>query len=120
MGRLGVMRKFGKFFRDIAFPALLACWVAYLGYGAIAGAAGYRHLSTLKKEAADKRIELELIQERRLVLSQRAKLLHPRSLDADMIDERIRAVLGYAEEGDVVVPRDEIERVIREMQAPAR
>ena len=35
-----------------------------------------------------------------------------RSLDPDMLDEKIRSVLGYAAEGDIVIPRDEFERLL--------
>ena len=34
------------------------------------------------------------------------------NLDRDMIDERIRSVLGYAREGDIVIPRAEVERLL--------
>lgn len=111
------MRQFGRFFRDVAAPALIACWIAYLGYGAIAGASGYRVLGELRTEGAAKRALFEETLARRLVLSQRAKLLNPHSLDPDMIDERIRAVLGYASPGDLVVPRDELDRMVEAAKA---
>lgn len=108
------MRRFGKFFSDIVAPVLLACWVAYLGYGAIAGAAGYRVLSDLEAEAAEKRARLEQIREQRRALERHADLLNPRSLDPDMLDERARAILGYVKPGDIVVPRSEVERLLAE------
>ena len=113
------MRRVGGFFKDVAFPALVAAWVAYLGYGAIAGAAGYRNLTDLKLEAEQKRIELEELRERRMTLAQRADQLNPKSLNPDMIDERIRAVLGYASDGDIVIPADEVKRLLKEAETKA-
>ena len=112
------MIRLGRFLRDVATPVLLACWVIWLGYGALAGAAGYRTLAELRAIADAKAAELAEIRERRMALERRADLLHPRSLDPDMIDERARAVLGYAREGDRVIPRREVERMLR--AAPAR
>ncbi|MGE0409887.1 MAG: septum formation initiator family protein [Amphiplicatus sp.] len=111
------MRQFGKFLRDIAAPVLFACWIVYLGYGAVAGASGYRVLADLRAQAAIERDALEEVRARRLILAQRAALLNPRSLDPDMIDERIRAVLGYADPDDIVLPRKEFERVLEEAAA---
>lgn len=108
------MRRFGRFFRDVVAPALTACWIAYLGYGAIAGASGYRVLADLRKEAAAKEEALEALTARRAALAQVADQLNARSLDPDMLDERVRAVLGYAREGDLVLPRDELERMLKE------
>lgn len=106
------MRKIAGFARDIIAPALFACWVAYMAYGAVAGAAGFRVLKKLEADLAAQRAELEGIEARRAALERRAKLLNPKSLDRDMIDERIRSVLGYAREGDIVIPRAEVERLL--------
>ncbi|MBB5520145.1 septum formation initiator family protein [Amphiplicatus metriothermophilus] len=107
------MRVIFRFIKDIAAPVLLACWVVYLAYGAVAGAAGYRALGELEAEAARERAALAALRARREALEKRADLLNPRSLDPDLVDERVRAVLGYARPGDVVVPRDELDRMLR-------
>ena len=71
------------------------------------------HIEAARKEAA-----LAMARERRIALEKRADLLHPRALDPDMIDERIRAVLGYVQQGDIVVPRSEFERIIDAVREP--
>jgi cell division protein FtsB len=106
------------FVRDVLAPALLACWVAYIAYGAVAGAAGFRVLRKLEDELAVARAGLAEIEARREALERRADLLHPKSLDRDMIDERVRVVLGFARDGDIVVPRAEIERLLAGRSAP--
>lgn len=107
------MRDIFRFIKEIGAPALLACWIAYLAYGAIAGAAGYRTLRELEAEAAKERAALAALRARREALEKRADLLNPKSLDPDMADERVRAVLGYARPGDIVVPRNELDRMLR-------
>jgi cell division protein FtsB len=107
------MRRINRFVTEVAAPAFVACWIAYLGYGAVDGAFGYRALAALKKEAAAKRTEVQVLTARREAMAHRADLLNPHSLDPDMIDERARAVLGYARDGDVVIPRAEVERLLK-------
>lgn len=106
------MRRLSAFARDVALPALFACWIVYLAYGAVAGAASYRTLKDLNVEIAARKAELAEITARRAALQKRAELLSTKSLDPDMIDERARAVLGYARSGDIVLPRSEIERLL--------
>jgi cell division protein FtsB len=105
------MRRLGSFARDVIVPALFACWIAYLAYGAFAGAAGFRVLRDLNIELDARRAEVAELEARRAALEKRADLLNPKSLDPDMIDERIRAVLGFAREGDIVIPKSEFERL---------
>ena len=58
--------------------------------------------------------ELNELHARRLELEKRADLLNSSSLDPDLLDERIRAVLGYSREGDVVISRRELDRLLAE------
>ena len=101
-----------RFLLDIAFPALVMCLTGILLYGAAASDTGYRALSELQDEAATKDAELEALRTRRLELEKRADLLSSRSLDPDILDERIRSVLGYSREGDVVISRRELDRLL--------
>jgi cell division protein FtsB len=106
------MRNFGRLMLDIAVPLGLAGWVAYLAHGALVSAVGFRVLGELQKEAATKEVELAEIRAHRLSLERRADLLSPHSLDPDALEDRIRGVLGYAREGDIVLPTAELERVL--------
>lgn len=112
------MRRIGGFARDVLAPALVACWIAYIAYGAVAGAAGFRVLSKLETELAAKRADLAEVEARRSALEHRADLLNPKSLDRDMVEDRVRSVLGYARAGDIVVPRSEVERLLAGASGP--
>ncbi len=102
-----------RFLVEIVFPALVLCWTAVLVYSAVAGSTGYRALSSLEAAVEEKTGEVDALKARRAALEKRADLLNSGSLDPDMVDERIRAVLGYSREGDVVIPRREAETLLR-------
>ncbi|WDI31375.1 septum formation initiator family protein [Hyphococcus flavus] len=97
-----------QFLLEIAFPALVLCLTAVLLYGAVASDTGYGSLAALEREAGEKEAELTVLEIRREALEKRADLLNSRSLDPDLLDERIRSVLGYSRDGDVVISRDEL------------
>jgi cell division protein FtsB len=101
-----------QFLLDIAFPALVLCLTAVMLYSAVASDTGYRSLAQLEREAAAKSAELDGLETRRKALEQKADLLNSKSLDPDLLDERIRTILGYSREGDVVVPRRELDRLL--------
>ena len=109
-----------RFLFEIAFPALVMCWTAIMLYSAAVSDTGYRALAALEKEAQEKAQALEAMETRRLELEKRADLLSSRSLDPDLLDERIRAVLGYSREGDIVTPRREIDRLLQAPNQPSR
>ena len=100
-------------FKTSIGPLLIAAYIIYFAWGAVAGAAGLSALKRLKAEEAALRAEVDAVRAHRESLQRRADLLNPHSLDPEMMEERIRAVLGYAREGDVVIPRAEIDKAIR-------
>ena len=105
-----------RFLFDVAAPALFICWIAWLSYGAVAGSTGYRALRTLKAEVAAQSAEVDRLADKRAKLELTARQLNPRSLDPDMVDEKIRSVLGYVGEDDLVVPRDQLEEILNAAQ----
>jgi cell division protein FtsB len=101
-----------KLFLDVVAPALIVCWTAFFAFDAVAGPTGFRALKAARAEVAQKRAEVAALVERRRALERTAGQLNRRSLDPDMLDEKIRSVLGYAAEGDIVIPRDEFDRML--------
>ncbi len=101
-----------RFLLDIAFPALVMCLTAILLYSAVVSDTGYRALAQLRHDEAEKSASLEGLTARRQELEKRANLLNSKSLDPDLLDERIRAILGYSREGDVVISRRELDRLL--------
>jgi cell division protein FtsB len=102
---------------DVIAPALFTCWIGYFAYGAVVGATGLRVLTSLRAEEAQKTQEVAALLAERRRLEQVATQLNPRSLDADMVDEKVRVVLGYVEEGDIVIPRDQLDELLKSREA---
>ncbi len=93
-------------------PALILCWAAVFIYNAAAGDSGFGALAALKEEVDAKAADVDAVRARRIELERRADQLSSRSLDPDLADERIRAILGYVREGDVVISQQELERAL--------
>ena len=94
-----------QFVFGVMIPALMMCWAAATIYSAVAGNAGYGALARLQKEVAAETAELDGLRAHREALEKRADQLNSKSLDPDLIDERIRSVLGYSKDGDIVISR---------------
>ncbi len=94
------------FKEKLAGTTLLLCVsfvLVYFGYQVLYGNHGLIRLMQLDEEAERLAYELTEVQEQRAKLETRIHLLRPESLDLDMLDERARAVLGYAHKNDLVI-----------------
>ena len=98
--------------------AALAGWIALEAMSAAWGPASYRALEARRADLAGMEEELARLKARREQLTRRANMLNDRHIDAELLDERIRVVLGYAVDGEWVANRDEIERRLG-LEAPA-
>lgn len=101
-----------RFLFEIVLPVLIVCWAAVMIYSAVASDTGYRALSSLEAELSEKTAEVDALRARRQALEKQADLLNSKSLDPDLVEERIRSVLGYSREGDVVISRRELDRLL--------
>ena len=90
-------------FRPYAPTALLALLIFYFGVNAVTGERGlasdHRRETLLARRTAD----LVHLRAERGELEARIRLLADTSLSADLVEERARAVLGYADPRDYVV-----------------
>lgn len=99
---------------EIILPVLLVGWAFILTYSAVASDTGFRASAALNSEIDAKIESLGELRERRLALERRADQLNSRSLDPDLADEKIRLILGYSRDGEVIVPRAELEKALRD------
>ena len=109
-----------SFLLEIVLPVLLLCWAAALAYSAALSDTGYSALATLEEKVAQESAAYETLRDRRIALERRADLLSSRSLDPDLVDERIRMLLGYSKEGDIVIPRRELDRLLAQPTVKTR
>ena len=86
-------------------PVIAATVFAYFAYHAVQGDRGLLAWFKLGQQVEDARLEYERISTKREALAARVRLLQPNSLDRDMLEERVRAVLGYVHRDDVIIPR---------------
>lgn len=100
------------FIFGIVIPSLILCWTAMNAYGAIAGQSGYRELTLLQEDVRANTEILDALRARRVKLQKRADQLNPKSLDPDLIDEKIRSILGYSRDGDMVISRKALDEIL--------
>ena len=90
-------------FRPYAPTALLALLIFYFGVNAVTGQRGLASDHERETTLARRNAELVRLHAERVELEGRIRLLSDASLSADLVEERARAVLGYADPRDYVV-----------------
>jgi len=92
--------------RYIIGPVLGLCASGYFAYHAIHGERGLFALRQLTQRVMLARADFDRFKNEREDLESRVRLLHPDSLDPDMLDERARAMLNYGYDDEIVVLPD--------------
>ncbi len=80
-----------------------ALFIGYFGVNAFTGAHGLRAQADLDKQMATMNAELARLKAERTVWQRRVSLLRSSQIDPDMLDERARALLGYADPRDITL-----------------
>ncbi len=92
--------------RLIIGPVMAATLFAYFTYHAVQGDRGLLAWIKLGQRVDEARLEHDRISGQRAALENKVRLLQPGSLDADLLEERTRAMLGYVHPDDVVLGVD--------------
>jgi cell division protein FtsB len=95
--------------RHVVGPMLGVSAVIYFAYHAVNGERGLMAWLELKDRVAAAEAAAETVGFQRRRIETWVRLLHPESLDPDLLEERARVMLNYAHSGDIVilVPRTE-------------
>ena len=80
-----------------------ALFIGYFGVNAFTGAHGLRAQADLDKQLTRMEGELVHLKGERAVWERRVALLRSDNIDPDMLDERARALVGYADPRDVIL-----------------
>ncbi len=80
-----------------------ALFIGYFGVNAFTGAHGLRAQADLDKQMAAMEDELARLKAERAEWERRVALLRADRIDPDMLDERARALLGYADPRDITL-----------------
>jgi cell division protein FtsB len=81
----------------LALYTIAALVIGYFGVNAYSGNHGLRARQDLDQQIAQLSDELESLKAERATWERRVALLRPQSIDPDMLDERARVLLNYAD-----------------------
>jgi cell division protein FtsB len=81
----------------LALYTLAALVIGYFGVNAFTGNHGLRARQDLDQQIAELSTELKALRAERANWERRVSLLQTQSIDADMLDERARALLNYVD-----------------------
>ncbi len=107
-----------KAWRGILVPALGLLLVAYFAHFTVNGNRGLVELARLESEVAEAEARRDALARQRAALEHRVRALHPETIDADLLEERVRAVIHYAHPDDLVVLLDDAETITTAPLAP--
>jgi len=82
---------------------IAALIIGYFGVNAYTGAHGLKAKQDLGQQQADLNRELERLRAERKIWEHRVSLLRSNNLDPDLLDERARALLGFADPRDLTL-----------------
>ncbi len=90
-------------FRPYLPTALLALLIFYFGVNALTGDRGLLHGHRRNETLASRSLELKRLRARREELETEVRLLSDDSLSRDLLEERARTLLGFADPSDYVI-----------------
>ena len=94
---------FLKFLNHSLRASLLAGVTLYLGYHVIQGENGVVRWLKITQQIESATIKLTDLSNKRRELENRVRLLRSGSLDPDLLEERARVVLNYADQNDQII-----------------
>jgi cell division protein FtsB len=89
----------------LALYTIAALVIAYFGVNAYSGNHGLRAKQDLDQQIAELSDELASLKAERTTWERRVVLLRPESIDPDMLDERARVLLHYADPRELILRR---------------
>ena len=87
----------------LALYTFAALFVGYFAVNAFTGNHGLRAQQDLDQQLRSMQAELDQLKAQRSLWERRVALLRSDNIDPDMLDERARAILGYADPRDLTL-----------------
>jgi cell division protein FtsB len=97
LGSMVTRRRFRTVLNVLALYTIAALLIGYFAVNAFSGNHGLRAKQDLERQIAQLSKELAALRAERQFWERRVTLLQPESIDADMLDERARALLSYVD-----------------------
>jgi cell division protein FtsB len=101
-----LIREARKRGRQIVVPIFAAVISGYFAYHAVLGERGIFAYADLTEEVRDAQTRLAEARGQREALQSDVKRLQRESLDLNLLEERVRAVLNYVDDNDVLIQED--------------
>jgi len=79
------------------------CLSFYFAFHLLAGERGYFRLMALENKVEAVKVELTTTEQARNDLEQKVIMMRPGTMNKDLLEERIRSVLGYRYENELVL-----------------
>lgn len=105
---------------EITLPVVIVLFVAITMHGMVVSETGYGALAQLNERRVQVEQDVAGLRARRIWMENRAALMNSADLDPDMVDERIRDVLGYAAPGDIVISRKDLHQAVALIKARSK
>ena len=99
----GLARELRLRLRHVVGPVLGGAALIYAAYHMIHGDRGLLAWRIYEQKVAEARAELEKVSAERQALAAQVMLLHPQSLDKDMLDEWARRLLNYGSPDEIFI-----------------
>jgi cell division protein FtsB len=96
-------RRRRSFLTALALYAFAALFIGYFAFNAFTGAHGLRAQQDLDQQLLVMKVNLAHVRAERAIWERRVSLLRSDKLDPDMLDERARAMLAYANPNDIIM-----------------
>lgn len=100
---MAVLRELRRRSRQIVAPVLGACVIGYFAYHTVQGDRGLLAYMRLTGEVARAEVTLAEVRAERQTIERRVRLLHPDSLDLDMLEERARKLLHRVRDDELII-----------------
>lgn len=91
------MRRF-----DFVVTCVCCALLGYFAWHAFKGPRGYPYQAGLEQKMATLEVKFEVLQQKRIRLEHKVRLLRPESIDPDLLDELARGSLDLARSSDVI------------------
>ena len=100
---MGLFQEMRARARYVIGPVLGVCAVGYFAFHVVHGDRGMIAWWDIKQRVVAAKQTLAVARAERETLEHRVRLLHPASLDSDMLEERARLMLNYGYADDIII-----------------
>ena len=100
---MGLFQEMRARARYVIGPVLGVCAVGYFAFHVVHGDRGLIAWWDIKQRVAAAKETLAAARAERQTFERRVRLMHPGSLDSDMLEERARVMLNYGHAEDIII-----------------